>query len=143
MICRIHVNFYELFFFRTLYLYIIDADITFIVGGIYYSLTLQNESKILLYVELTLGIIMFFVLMITAFVHIRNHCVLTNYNIFSNNSKTIKEYPFDIHVSYPFDTFVLIIKAFISIEKNVMLFSDERIRSNRLTGKTFSHNFIL
>ncbi len=112
---KIYINFYEFILFRALILYIFDSYITVIVECIYKSYE-KNGS--------VYGIIEFF-LLITLFYlisddidHLSSHAVVANLKAYPG---TLGDFPFDMKFSATYDLICIILKIFLSIEKNVLL----------------------
>ena len=112
---KIYINFYEFILFRALIIYIFDSYITAIVECIYKS----YEKNASLY-----GIIEFFLLMMLFYLisddidHLSSHAVVANLKAYPG---TLGDFPFDMKFSATYDLICIILKIFLSIEKNVLI----------------------
>ena len=112
---KIYVNFYEFILFRALSIYIFDSYITCIVECVYKSFEKNGE----LY-----GIIEFFLILVFFYFvsdtigHLAGHAVVANLKAYTG---TLGDYPFDMKFSATYDLICIILKIFISIEKNVLI----------------------
>ena len=112
---KIYVNFYEFILFRALSIYIFDSYITCIVECIYKSF--EKNGALYGLIEFFL-IIVFFYLVSDTIGHLAGHAVVANLKAYNG---TLGDYPFDMKFSATYDLINIILKIFISIEKNVLI----------------------
>ena len=111
---KVYINFYEFILFRALIIYIFDSYITAIVECIYKS----YEKKGAMY-----GVIEFFLLIMLFYLisddieHLSSHAVVANLKAYPG---TLGDFPFDMKFSATYDLICIIMKIFLSIEKNTL-----------------------
>ena len=112
---KIYINFYEFILFRALIIYIFDSYITAIVECIYKSY--EKNGTIYGIIEFFL-IIMLFYLISDDIDHLSSHAVVANLKAYPG---TLGDFPFDMKFSATYDLICIILKIFLSIEKNVLI----------------------
>ena len=112
---KIYVNFYEFILFRALSIYIFDSYITCIVECVYKSFEKNGEVYGILEFFL---ILIFFYFVSDTIGHLSGHAVVANLKAYNG---TLGDYPFDMKFSATYDLICIILKIFISIEKNVLI----------------------
>ncbi len=112
---KIYINFYEFILFRALIIYIFDSYITAIVECVYKSY--EKNGSIYGIIEFFL-IIMLFYLISDDIDHLSSHAVVANLKAYPG---TLGDFPFDMKFSATYDLICIILKIFLSIEKNVLI----------------------
>ena len=111
---KIYINFYEFILFRALIIYIFDSYITAIVECIYKSY--KKNGYVYGIIEFFL-LIMLFYLISDDIEHLSSHAVVANLKAYPG---TLGDFPFDMKFSATYDLICIILKIFLSIEKNVL-----------------------
>ena len=111
---KIYINFYEFILFRALIIYIFDSYITAIVECVYKSY--EKNGGMYGIIEFFL-LIMLFYLISDDIEHLSSHAVVANLKAYPG---TLGDFPFDMKFSATYDLICIILKIFLSIEKNVL-----------------------